>query len=152
MLKAQLEKSIAKKREVEDVITNEVETLREKILEVKSLELSRVEQLEILLESLNAASVSKDVEVNENSNILSELVDLRKRVSEDAIASQLDSAISQKAKLVDLEKETLEDIKILAFDVENDFQKARESINTFENVLKSFPSAENNDGYFIFCH
>ena len=119
-------------------------------MDVNTLESSRSDQLQLLLSSLTAAGNSKSVELMESTNILSDLVDLRKRVSEDKIAIQLDSAIIQKNKLVELEQQTLNDINILTSEVEIDYKKALLSIASYESVLQSFPSEENNQGIRLF--
>ena len=104
LLQAQLSKSIAKKLEVEDVISREISVLRLKIEDIEAAETAAQASLQEVLLSLRKAAESKNELITDSKGVVAQLKEVRSKITESSILVLLESSIEQKQALVDVER------------------------------------------------
>jgi hypothetical protein len=104
LLQAQLSKSIAKKLEVEDVISREISVLRLKIEDIEAAETAAQASLKEVLLSLRKAAESKNELITDSKGVVAQLKEVRSKITESSILVLLESSIAQKQALVDVER------------------------------------------------
>ena len=94
-LQSQLSKSMSRKAEVDAVISRELESLRPRLANEVQKESSRVEQLEQLLKTFKSALTAKLSMIDGELSILSQMRDVRNKITEKAILNELDNALKK---------------------------------------------------------
>ena len=141
-LQSQLSKSMSRKAEVDAVISRELESLRPRLANEVQKESSRVEQLEQLLKTFKSALTAKLTMIDGELSILSQMSDVRNKISEKAILNELDNALTKKSELIDIEKDIAKEINISASNLEAEIADARVKLGTLASVLSSIPVGE----------
>lgn len=141
-LQSQLSKSMSRKAEVDGVISRELESLRPRLANEVKKESSRVEQLEQLLKTFNSALTAKLSMIDSELSILSQMRDVRNKISEKAILNELDGALTKKSELIEIEKDIAKEINSSASNLEAEIADARVKLGTLASVLASIPVGE----------
>jgi len=141
-LQSQLTKSMSRKAEVDAVISRELESLRPRLANEVQKESSRVEQLEQLLKTFKSALTAKLSMIDGELSILSQMRDVRNKITEKAILSELDNALTKKSELIDIEKDIAKEINSSASNLEAEIADARIKLGTLASVLASIPVGE----------
>lgn len=141
-LQSQLSKSMSRKAEVDAVISRELESLRPRLANEVQKESSRVEQLEQLLKTFKSALTAKLTMIDGELGILSQMRDVRNKISEKAILNELDNALTKKSELIDIEKDIAKEINISASNLEAEIADSRTKLGILASVLASIPVGE----------
>ena len=96
ILQQQLNKSLAKKQEVDVVVSREIDGLRSRIKEIEIVERDGLVSMQKVLSSLREAAESKNELIAESNEVVKQLEDVLSKVSEASIASLLETSITQK--------------------------------------------------------
>lgn len=145
-LQQQLSQSVARKQEVEQLMVKEIDSLRTVIKGEVAGESSRLAQLESLYESFRDIYLSKSVLVDSETKILEQMRAVRDMITEQVILVQLDAAVQKKSELIGIERSICADIKSCSDEVNAEISDTKEKIASLQQVLKSFPSL-NDEGY-----
>jgi len=141
-LQSQLSKSMSRKAEVDAVIARELESLKPRLANEVQRESSRVEQLEQLLKTFKSALIAKLSMIDGELSILSQMSDVRNKITEKAILNELDNALTKKSELIDIEKDIAKEINVSASNLEAEIADARVKLGTLASVLSSIPVGE----------
>jgi len=141
-LQSQLTKSMSRKAEVDAVISRELEALRPRLANEVQKESSRVEQLEQLLKTFKSALSAKLTMIDGELSILSQMREVRNKITEKAILNELDNALTKKSELIDIEKDIAKEINNSASNLEAEIADSRIKLGTLASVLASIPVGE----------
>ena len=145
LLQSQLTKSIAKKEEIEDVISREINGLRARIQDIEASELAGLGSLREVLTSLRGSAESKNALITDSKAVVAQLKEVRNKIAESTILSLLESSIDQKQALVDIERDICADIYSLIFEVEIEIERVQFKLKEINKILKSFPVGEDRE-------
>ena len=146
LLQQQLSKSVARKQEVEQLLSREVDALRTVINGAIEGERTRLEQLESLYISFRDIYLSKTVLLDSESKILDQMKAVRDMITEQVVLVQLDAAVVKKSELISIEKSICSDIKACSEEVNAEIGDTKNKISYLETVLTSLP-APSDAGY-----
>ena len=140
LLQQQLSKSLAKKQEVDDVISREIDILRTRIQDIEATERDGLSSITNVLASLRTAADEKNELIADSVNVVAQLKEVRSKVVETSIAALLDDSVVKKQDLVDVERDICADIYALITEIEGEIKSINYRINEIEKILKTFPS------------
>ena len=146
LLQQQLSKSIAKKQEAEYVISEEINVLTLKIQEIENSELIGIDSLKAVLDNLRVIAESKNKLISDSKAVLTQLKDVRDKITENSILNLLESSIDQKQELINIERDCCDDIYSLIFEVEAEIKRVDNKLLEIRKILKSLPSVNDREG------
>ena len=146
LLQEQLSKSIAKKQEVEYVISEEINVLTLKIQDIENSELVGIDSLRAVLDNLRAIAESKNKLISDSKVVLAQLKEVRDKITENSILNLLESSIDQKQELINIERDCCDDIYSLIFEVEAEIKRVDNKLLEIRKILKSLPSVNDREG------
>ena len=139
-LQSELSQSMARKQEVEKVITGEVEALWPRLQDEFYKETARIDQLLGSLGKFKKALKEK-LEIQDlEKKTLVQMKDVRGKVSEETILVQLNEAISKKGDLIDIESGICDDIAECCRSLEVEINDTRTKLASLNNAIASLPS------------
>ena len=145
LLQSQIQRSVARRKEVEDVIVRELDTLKTRIESEKIEEEARLGQLNLLLSKFEDVIVEKKALLSRESGVLEEMVDLSTKIVENAILRQLEGAISKKKDLITLETELTEEVSTYKLEVQEEIKITESKITRIAELLSSLPRGTDRD-------
>lgn len=137
-LQTQLTRSVARRKEIEDVIVSELTVLAGKLREEDEQEKMRLADLKLLFQRLSEAMTTKRDLVKAEVAIKEEMQDVQRKVSESAILAQLNSAIEKKASLVSIEENIIVDIEATKEEVAIEIDSTEEKLKRLQKVIQVF--------------
>jgi hypothetical protein len=145
LLQSQLSRSISKKQEVESIIIREIDQLRVVISEEITTVRKRLLQLNTLYDSFKAALLSKNVLLISESKILEQMKDVRSKITEQVILSQLDDAVEKKSFLIDIERGICDEIKACGENINAEISEKQMKLQFLSDTYASLPPVEDTE-------
>ena len=143
-LETQLSQSLKRKEEVENMISNEINKLKPRLIEELEKESVRLQSLSILQRSFQSASATKKEAINQELIVLSQMKEVRSKIKEDIVAIQLDAAILKKSDLINIEETINRDIENCVVNIANEISDANSKLSALASVISAMPSGSDN--------
>ncbi len=144
-LETQLSQSLKRKEEVENMISNEINKLKPRLMEELEKESVRLQSLSSLQKSFQSACSSKKDAIKQEENVLSQMKEVRSRIKEDVVAIQLDAAILKKGDLITIEQTINRDIENCVTNIANEIADANSKLSALANVISAMPSGSDTN-------
>ena len=112
-MKAKFATSLAKKLEADELIITEIKTLHPLLVAEYNLLSARHDETKTALEFYNNVLEMKKTSINEISVVLTDIKNVRKKIKDEDIVDTLDKTYHKKSKLLVLEKEVAEFLKVV---------------------------------------
>lgn len=134
------------KRGVEggNVMTKQFNSMKTRLVEEITKENICATQLESLLDVFKSAVVEKELFIATQSEILAEMKDVKTRVKDESILSELNSAILGKARIIDDETGICKEISGVSSSLSSEINETRLKIAELQAVVDALP--DNDDG------
>jgi len=145
LLQSQLSRSISKKQEVESIIIREIDQLRVVISEEITTVRKRLSQLTVLYDSFTAALLSKNTLLISESKILEQMKDVRSKITEQVILSQLDEAVEKKSYLIDIERGICDEIKTCGENINAEIAETKMKLLFLSDTYAALPPVEDTE-------
>jgi len=143
-LEDQLSQSLKRKEEVENMISNEINKLKPRLMEELEKESVRLQSLSLLQKSFQSAVATKQAAINQEEIVLSQMRDVRGKIKEDVVAIQLDAAILKKSDLINIEQAINRDIENCVVNIANEISDANNKLSSLASVISAMPSGSDN--------
>jgi hypothetical protein len=144
-LETQLSQSLKRKEEVENMISNEINKMKERLMEELEKESVRLQSLSSLQQLFQSACTSKKDAIKQEENVLSQMKEVRSRIKEDVVAVQLDAAILKKGDLITIEQTINRDIENCVTNIANEIADANSKLSALANVISAMPSGSDTN-------
>jgi hypothetical protein len=141
-LQSELSQSMRKKDEVEQVIRRELTALWPRLQDEFYKETARVDQLVGSATKFQEALDTKSAVAETEDITLGQMRDVRNKVSEPAILSQLDDAISKKTELIRIEKAVCIEIKECIVALNAQISDTRDKLSSLNTAIMNLPASE----------
>lgn len=138
-LQSQLSRSVQKRKDLEDEIIREIQSLVPRIQDELQKENERVDQLTSMLTSIKEVLESKKTALSNEKNTLIQMKDVRGKVNEDVVAAGIDLAISKKQNLVQIEEGICSDISSCVVNLGAEIDDTKNKLNSMRALLGKIP-------------
>ena len=138
-LQSQLSRSMKKRKDLEEEIIREIQSLVPRIKEEISKENDRVDQLSSMLTSVKEVLESKKAALSNEKSTLMQMKDVRSKVNEDVVAAGIDLAISKKQNLVEIEEGICSDISSCVINLGAEIDETKNKLNSMKALLGKVP-------------
>jgi hypothetical protein len=145
LLQTQISRSVARRKDVEDVILRELETLNTRIQTEKGDEEGRLLSLNVLLKKFQEVVTDKEVVIARESKVLEEMLGLSDKITENAILKQLTGAIDKKRDLITLENEILVEIRKYMDEVQSEISLTESKLVRVNDLFNQLPAISDRD-------
>jgi hypothetical protein len=149
-LQTQLERSQLRRKQVEEVIGEEVAALRFQLEREMAAERDRAASAAQLQQQLADAKAQKMERCRREEQLLVQLQDVRQRTSEDAVAASLAAAIETKAGLVAIELVLIEDVDECSGQIKVEQDQINARIEAMETTLASLPATDDGEALRLY--
>ncbi|CAM9468963.1 unnamed protein product [Phaeothamnion confervicola] len=141
-----LQSSFAKKAEVEEIVAQEIASLREQLLQELETEQQRRQDIDALLAEFTLAIAEKANYIEGEQVVLEQMQALKSRIGEQSIRRQFEASMATKADLISIEVILLEDMmdcKEQLFSKE--LAETDRRIETMTAVVAALPSPDDRE-------
>ena len=149
-LQTQLERSQLRRKQVEEVIGEEVAALRFQLEREMIAEKDRSTSAAQLQQQLADAKAQKMERCRQEEQLLVQLQDVRQRTSEDAVAASLAAAIETKAGLVAIELVLIEDVDECSGQIKVEQEQIDARIAAMQTTLASLPETDDGEALRLY--
>lgn len=129
--------------ESNNVVTKDVFPMKARLIEEVAKEDLRAVQLESLLEAFQSAVGEKEQLISLESQILSEMREVKKKVVDEVILNELTAAIEEKSRLIDAEKGICKEISAVSSSLASEVFETRAKIVELQKVVDVLPKEAN---------
>ena len=140
-LQSKLSESISRKAQIDNAIISEIESLRTDFTREISNEALRLKQLNTLYDDLQNMLIYKNTLLESESKVLLQMVEVRGKISEQTILSQLDIAVEKKQALLEMEEGICAEMRICSGDILAAIKDSNEKVTSFAEALNSLPKS-----------
>lgn len=143
-----IEEKLAVPAVEEEVIANQkmMNPMQIRIADEAAKEEVRAVQLESLLEAFQSAIDEKEQLIGLETEILNEIKEVRTKVNDNAILSELNIAIEEKSMMIEEEKNTCKEVSAVSSSLATEIASTREKIAKLQSVVALFV-AEGEEDY-----
>jgi hypothetical protein len=127
-----------------NVMTKQFNSMKTRLVEEITKENVCTTQLESLLDVFKSAVVEKELFIATQSEILAEMKDVKTRVKDESILSELNSAILGKARIIEDETGICKEISGVSSSLSSEINETRLKIAELQAVVDALP--DNDDG------
>ena len=145
LLQTQIQRSVSRRKEVEEIIIRELSVLRERIQNEKDEESDRYNRLQSLSINFNKVISDKEVIIKRETGLLQEMNDLGTRINEKIILNQLNEAIDKKQNLISIESDIFLDLQVGLKQVTQEIDLTQSKLDRLQDLLKTLPSPDDRD-------
>lgn len=149
-LQTQLERSQMRRKQVEEVVGEELEALRGQLDREMDRELERERNVVGLVEELESAALQKKERIETEKMLLVQLQDVAQRTSEEVIKNSVKSAVETKANLVAIEMILVDDIEECLEQVEVELSEIKRRMEAMQTTRDSLPSLDDREALRLF--
>lgn len=122
-------------------ISKEMNPMKSRLVEEVTKEDVRAIQLESLLDAFQSAVEEKEQLITLETQILSEIRDVKKKVNDETMLSELNVAIDEKSRLIDAERAICKEISAVSSSLASEIDETRDKIVRLQNVIDALPDA-----------
>jgi altronate dehydratase len=126
--------------------SNNVNPMKARLVEEVAKEDMRAVQLESLLEAFQSAVVEKEQLITLETQILSEIREVKTKVTDEIILNELNAAIDEKSRLIDAERGICKEISAVSSSLASEVNETREKIAELQKVVDVLPEEGNAIG------
>ena len=145
LLQTQIQRSVSRRKEVEEIIIRELSVLRDRIQSEKDEESDRYNKLQSLSVNFNNVISDKEELIKRETGLLQEMNDLGTRINEKIILNQLNEAIDKKQNLISIESDILLDLQIGVKQVIEEIELTQSKLDRLQDLLNTLPSVDDRD-------
>lgn len=117
--------------------------MKARLVEEVAKEDMRATQLESLLEAFQSAVGEKEQLIILESQILSEIREVKTKVTDEIILNELSAAIEEKSRLIDAERAICKEISAVSSSLASEVNETREKIAELQKVIDVLPEEAN---------
>lgn len=125
------------------VVTKELIPMKARLVEEVAKEDLRAVQLESLLEAFQSAVGEKEQLITLETQILSEIREVKTKVTDEIILNELNAAIEEKSRLIDAERAICKEISAVSSSLASEVIETREKIAELQKVVDVLPEEAN---------
>lgn len=129
--------------ESNNVVTKELFPMKARLIEEVAKEDLRAVQLESLLEAFQSAVGEKEQLISLETQILSEMREVKRKVTDEVILNELTAAIEEKSRLIDAEKGICKEISAVSSSLASEVLETKAKIVELQKVVDVLPKEAN---------